>query len=56
MNIEEWLEDMYWSKIRTLDLCNASPKAPQLLSGPVLPGLKHLNLTGGQSEKSVSRP
>jgi hypothetical protein len=50
INIEQWLEAMDWSKIHTLHLNNASPKVLRLLSGRVLPSLKHLLLTGGQSK------
>lgn len=46
MNIGEWLEAMDWFKIRTLHLNRAIPKVLQLLSGPVLPSLKHLRYLG----------
>jgi hypothetical protein len=46
MNIEQWLDAMGWCKIHTLHLSDTSPKVLQLLSGSVLPSLKHLSLSG----------
>jgi hypothetical protein len=50
---------MLWTspKIHTLHLSDASPKVLQLLSGPVLPSLKHLSLSGtyrGQPKETAA--